>query len=105
MKPLRILHLEDSRRDAELIRFTLEEEGLDCEVVHVKNKEEFEAAIINDVFDVVLSDFALPNYNGLTALDMVRAKAPTVPFILLSGTVGEEVAVRSLKTGATDYIL
>jgi two-component system, cell cycle sensor histidine kinase and response regulator CckA len=102
---LRILHLEDSRRDAELIRCTLEEEGLDCDVLHVKNKDEFEAAITNDIFHVVLSDFALPHYNGLAALDLVRTKIPTLPFILLSGTVGEEVAVQSLKTGATDYIL
>jgi two-component system cell cycle sensor histidine kinase/response regulator CckA len=102
---LRILHLEDSPRDAELIRSILEEEGPNFELVHVTNKESFEAAVTNDPFDVILSDFALPNYNGLTALDFARLKAPAVPFILLSGTVGEEVAVQSLKTGATDYIL
>jgi PAS domain S-box-containing protein len=102
---LRILHLEDSRRDAELIHATLESEGLDFEVFHVKNKEEFETAITQNRFDVILSDFALPHYNGLTALDFARSRVPSVPFILLSGTVGEEVAVQSLKTGATDYIL
>lgn len=103
--PLHILHLEDTRRDAELILSLLEEEGLNCDVLHVKNKEEYEKAITERVFDVILSDFALPHYNGLTALDFARRKVPTVPFILLSGTVGEEVAVQSLKTGATDYIL
>jgi len=102
---LRILHLEDSPRDAELIRSLLEEEGVDFEVAHVTNKETFEAAITKSSFDVILSDFALPNYNGLTALDFARLNAPHVPFILVSGTVGEEVAVQSLKTGATDYIL
>src|SRR4051812_39374572 len=96
--PLRILHLEDTGRDAELIRATLENEGLNCDLLHVKNKAEFEAAVEQQVFDVVLSDFALPHYNGLTALDVVRAKDPAVPFILLSGTVGEEIAVQSLKT-------
>ena len=103
--PLRILHLEDNRRDAELVRSILEEEGLDWEIVHVKNKEEFEAAITSNVFDVILSDFALPHYNGLTALDFARTKTPWVPFILVSGTIGEEMAVQSLRTGATDYIL
>jgi len=102
---LNILHLEDSRRDAELIEAMLENEGLDCDVLHVKNREDFEAAITGKSFDVILSDFALPHYNGLSALDFARSKAPNIPFILLSGTVGEEVAVQSLKTGATDYIL
>ncbi len=103
--PLRILHLEDSPRDAEMIRSTLEEDGLDCQIMQVTNQGEFEAAITNHAFDVILSDFALPQYCGLTALDLVRAKGLPIPFILLSGTVGEEVAVQSLKTGATDYIL
>jgi len=103
--PLRILHLEDSSRDAELIQDTLEAGGLNCTILHVKNKDDFEAAIANGSFDVVLSDFALPHYNGLIALDFVRSKSPSVPFILLSGTIGEELAIQSLKTGATDYIL
>jgi PAS domain S-box-containing protein len=102
---LRILHLEDNSRDAELIHALLEADGLDCTIRHVKNREEFEAAIEHGAFDVILSDFALPNYNGLSALSEAQSKAPSVPFILLSGTVGEEVAVQSLKTGATDYIL
>jgi PAS domain S-box-containing protein len=102
---LRILHLEDSRRDAELTRATLEGEGLVCQIVHVKNREEFESAVVQERFDVILSDYSLPDYNGFSALDFVRGKVPDVPFILLSGTVGEEVAVESLKTGATDYIL
>ena len=102
---LRVLHLEDSRRDAELIQSMLEEEGLSCEVVHAKNQDEFEAAMTSKSFDVILSDFALPHYNGLSALDFARSKSSTVPFILVSGTVGEELAVQSLRTGATDYIL
>jgi PAS domain S-box-containing protein len=103
--PLRILHLEDSRRDAELIREMLEDQGLACEVIHVKNQQEFERAVTHDLYDVILSDFRLPNYNGLAALDFARSRSPSVPFILLSGTVGEELAVQSLRTGATDYIL
>ncbi len=103
--PLRVLHLEDSRQDAELIRSALESEGLHCEVVHVKNRVEFEAAMAQDPFDLILSDFALPGYDGLSALSVARDKHPNVPFILLSGTLGEDQAVESLKSGATDYIL
>src|SRR6185503_1975734 len=103
--PLRVLHLEDSRRDAELIQSTFESEGLDCQVVHVKNREQFEAVVLQQRFDVILSDYSLPHYNGFSALDFVRARDADVPFILVSGTLGEELAVQGLKSGATDYIL
>src|SRR5258706_2158119 len=102
---LRILHLEDSPLDAELIHSTLAAEGLDCEVVHVKNQQQFEAAWVQHRFDVILSDYAVPHYDGFLALDFARNKAPAIPFILLSGMLGEELAVDCLKTGATDYIL
>jgi PAS domain S-box-containing protein len=103
--PLRVLHLEDSRRDAELIQSTFESEALDCQVVHVKNQQQFEAAFLQERFDVILSDYSLPHYNGFSALDFVRARDADVPFILVSGTLGEELAVQGLKSGATDYIL
>jgi PAS domain S-box-containing protein len=74
-------------------------------VVHVKNRDQFEAAIALGPFDLILSDFALPDYDGLSALSLARDKHPNVPFILLSGTLGEDQAVESLKSGATDYIL
>lgn len=103
--PLRILHLEDKARDKELIRSALEAEGLDCQIVNVKSREQFEHALTTEQFDVVLSDYALPDYDGFSALEFLRRHAPTIPFILLSGTLGEERAVECLKTGATDYIL
>ncbi|HTD67258.1 MAG TPA: PAS domain S-box protein, partial [Candidatus Limnocylindria bacterium] len=103
--PLRILHLEDSPRDAELIHSTLEAESLGCDVTHVKNREEFEKALEQDRFHIILSDYGLPHYDGFAALGYARAKQPHVPFILLSGTLGEEQAVDSLKNGATDYVL
>src|SRR5438309_9232782 len=99
--PLRILHLEDSALDAELIQAALETEGLKSDVVHVKSREDFEAALTPDRFDVILCDYSLPNYNGISALEFARRKAPAVPFVLLSGTLGEEVAVECLKAGAT----
>src|SRR3954469_5892905 len=102
---IRILHLEDNARDAELTRTSLEDSECACEVTHVKNQAEFEAAVTAGQFDVILSDFALPHYNGLSALDFARKISPDIPFILVSGTMGEDLAVQSLRTGATDYIL
>src|SRR6266852_1259283 len=104
-EPLRILHLEDDPLDVELIQGTLDAGGVPCEVRHAQNREQFETALTQDHFDLILSDYSLPNYNGFAALEFARNKVPGIPFILLSGTLGEEVAVESLKTGATDYIL
>jgi two-component system, cell cycle sensor histidine kinase and response regulator CckA len=102
---LRILHLEDNPRDAELIRSAIEAEGLDCELRQVKNRLEFESAVASDQFDVILCDYQLPDYNGFAALTHVRQTQADTPVILLSGTLGEEQAVDSLKSGATDYVL
>ena len=103
--PVIILHLEDSPSDAELIRSTMEVENLNCHIIQVSSRETFEAALDRNRFDVILSDYGLPDYDGLTAMHFARERQPDVPFILLSGTLGEEVAVESLKTGATDYVL
>ena len=106
LKPhLRILHLEDNLRDAELIREHLEAEGLDCEITLASDRQAFESALNQSVFDLILCDNSLPDYDGLAALAQARAKQPATPFIFISGTLGEEVAVECLKTGATDYVL
>jgi PAS domain S-box-containing protein len=103
--PLRVLHLDDSPLDAQLVQSTLEAGGADCEVTHVKKREEFEAVLERERFDVILCDYVLPGYDGISALEFARKAAPGIPFILLSGSLGEELAVECLKTGATDYIL
>jgi DNA-binding NtrC family response regulator len=106
MKPrLRVLHLEDNSRDAELIRSTLEDGGFECDVVVVDNRKDFTTALTQGQFDIILSDFGLGDYDGLAALEFSRKTQPDVPFILVSGTLGEDEAVESLKSGATDYIL
>src|ERR1043166_1311668 len=102
---LRVLHFEDSQSDADLLRATLENEGFDCQLVLVESKNAFEAAVTEGGFDIILSDYAVPGYNGLSALGLARKLRPDVPFILVSGTLGEEQAVDSLKSGATDYVL
>lgn len=103
--PIRILYLEDNASDLALITATLEAECLECEVLHVKSREEFEAALERGHFDVILADYALPNYDGFAALRAAQQRREFVPFILLSGTLDEEHAVQSLKNGAADYIL
>lgn len=104
-KPLHILHLEDDPDFAELVRTLLQEDALEAELKRVAGRAEFEAALDNDKFDVILSDFRLPKFTGLEALAYVRKGHPDLPFILLSGTIGEHAAIESLKAGATDYVL
>jgi PAS domain S-box-containing protein/diguanylate cyclase (GGDEF)-like protein len=104
-RPIRVLHLEDDPRDAELIRGKLKEDGLAVDIVWTNGRREFETALQGKQFDVVLSDFNLPDYDGLSALKSVRRIHPELPVIVISGTVGEDEAVECLKAGATDYVL
>jgi two-component system, cell cycle sensor histidine kinase and response regulator CckA len=104
-RPIQMLHLEDSPRDAELVRHKLEIEGLSCNITLVKSKDTFEAALAHESFDLIISDYNLPGYSGVTALKQAQAIQPDVPVILISGTVGEDQAVKCLQIGATDYLL
>ena len=102
--PLRVLHLEDDVRDAELIRATLESEGVACAVTRVETRDDFLAALGQPI-DVILADHRLPGFDGLAALEAATDACPHVPFLFVSGTLGEEVAIHALKHGATDYVL
>lgn len=102
---LRILHLEDDPGDAELVQSILSSEGIDCETLVVASREDFVAALELGGFDLILADFALPAFDGMTALKMVWEKYPDLPFIFVSGRLGEEAAIESLRNGATDYVL
>ena len=102
---LRLLHLEDNPLDADIIRESLKTDDFECEQILVKTRQEYESAIAQGHFDLVLSDFNVPGYDGLSALTLARRAMPDVPFILVSGTLGEEQAIESLKAGATDYVL
>jgi two-component sensor histidine kinase len=101
---LRILLLEDSALDAELVTEVLSA-ALNASVHRVVLEEEFRTAIENETWDLVLADYLLPGFDGLSALDLVRGLRPNLPFIFVSGALGEEVAVETLKRGATDYVL
>jgi len=102
--PLRILSLEDDPNDTGLIQEMLETGGIVCELVRVDTQPAFEASI-GKHFDLILADYTLPSFDGLSALRLAMDACPDVPFIFVSGTLGEEVAIEALKIGATDYVL
>src|SRR6266581_7334072 len=103
--PLRILHLEDDPNDTDLLQAMLQKDGLASELVRVDTQEEFVCALEQSGFDLIISDYSLPSFDGLAALALAREKRPALPIILFSGTIGEEVAIDCLRGGATDYIL
>ena len=102
---LRILLLEDDLTDAELQQRALRSAGFDCAWERVDNERSFSASLDTGAYDVILSDYRLPTFNGLRALQILRERDIDVPFILVSGALGEEAAIESLKLGATDYVL
>lgn len=104
-RPTRVLVLEDNRYDAELIQEHLDLLERELEIVGATNRAEYVAALDSNFFDVILSDYSLPDFDGMAALDTAREKAPGTPFIFVSGVLGEEIAIDSFKYGATDYIL
>ncbi|HYP16148.1 MAG TPA: PAS domain S-box protein [Opitutus sp.] len=102
---MRVLHLEDSAPDAELVAARLAAECPDCTIQHAASREQFEAALDDGAFDLILSDYTLQNFDGLSALEIARERCPAKPFIFLSGTIGEERAIEALRRGATDYVI
>jgi len=102
--PLRILFVEDSDADAELIRLHLELDGVQAEFQRVDDEPRYLAAL-EATPNLILSDYSLPRFNGLRALQLLRERKLDIPFILISGTVGEDIAVNAIKQGADDYIM
>jgi two-component sensor histidine kinase/CheY-like chemotaxis protein len=101
---IRILLLEDSDLDAELIAGHMRRSGIAHEIARVATRDDFVEALSGD-HDLILADYSLPSFDGLSALAIARAQAPETPFIFVSGTLGEEIAIDSFKQGATDYVL
>ena len=102
---LRILHLEDNPNDVELIRETIISQGIDVEMIVADTRSDFVDALEKGNYDLILADYTLPSFDGLSALSIVREKFSHLPFIFVTGTMGEEKAVETLKKGATDYVL
>ena len=96
--PLRVLLLEDSEIDAELVTSNLVKSW------H-SHRVDYAAALRRHEHDIILADYSLPDFDGLSALNMARAESPHIPFIFVSGIVGEEFATNALTRGATDYVV
>jgi PAS domain S-box-containing protein len=101
---LRILHLEDNPGDALLVQETLEADGVACQITRVDTEAAFVASLARNEVDLILADYTLPSFDGLYALKLAREAQLHVPFIFVSGTLGEDVAIDALKIGATDYV-
>ena len=104
IRTLRVLHLEDSELDHELTLAQLRRGGLDVQMLRVDAEPEFLRALEQD-WDAVLSDYNLPGFSGLVALDLLKARGSGIPFLLLSGEIGEDAAVEAMRNGAADYLL
>jgi two-component system cell cycle sensor histidine kinase/response regulator CckA len=102
---MKLLHLEDSTLDAELLDSWLRRAGPRWEIVRVSSREDFVASLDQGGFDVIVSDYRLPGYDGLRALHEARTRRPEVPFVFFTGNLGEARAIEALKSGATDYVL
>jgi PAS domain S-box-containing protein len=103
---LSILLLEDDPRDAMLIEEVLLSGGVECTVTCVQSKQAFTTELAKkDAYSLILADYSLPGFDGLTALEITRRECKDIPFIFVSGSLGEEVAIEALKIGATDYVL
>ncbi|MFZ4387740.1 MAG: response regulator [Chthoniobacterales bacterium] len=110
MKPaerslLRILHLEDSDLDAELLTRELRSGGLEFITRRVQTQTEFEKGLAEFEPTLILADYKLPTFDGMRAIEIVKERSPNIPVIIVSGTVGEETAIQLLRNGATDIVL
>jgi two-component system cell cycle sensor histidine kinase/response regulator CckA len=104
-KAIHILHLEDDAADAELVQATLEAADMACRTTVVQTRDQFTEALQKGGYDVILADYTLPSYDGLSALRLAQERCPDIPFIFVSGTMGEDAAIEGLTKGATDYVL
>jgi len=102
---LHVLHIEDSKEDSELIQRLLLNNGFQCQVTRVETRPQVFDALEKNSYDLILADCKLPGFSGLGALEIAHALKPETPFVFVSGTIGEETAIESLRNGATDYVL
>ncbi len=102
---LRILLLEDNNHDAELIQELLEADQFVCEITRAQTRDEFVAGLEDTGLDLILADYKLPSFDGLSALQLALDARADLPFIFVSGSLGEEVAIEAVKIGATDYVV
>jgi PAS domain S-box-containing protein len=104
-RPLRILMLEDNRVDAELIAYELRKGGLEFSYELVETEDGYREALKDNPPDIILSDYELPTFDGISALIIAQSVAPDLPFVFVTGVMGEDTAIDMLRRGATDYVL
>lgn len=104
-KPITILHLEDDPVDAELVREMISSGNIPSTISQVQTCEEFRKLLKKGGYDIILSDYKLPMFNGIYAMEMAKKYCPDIPFIFVSGALGEDAAIETLTRGATDYVL
>ena len=104
-RPVRILHLEDSRVDHALVKFALQKSGLNHDILLVDTLDDFERELRENRYDIVLADYHLPGFSGLDAWDRLREIGLDLPFVILSGAIGEAAAVEAMHRGVSDYLL
>jgi signal transduction histidine kinase/response regulator of citrate/malate metabolism len=104
-RPLKLLLVEDVEDDAEVVRRELDQGGFEVRMRRVETREELEQALEDQSWDFIIADYAMPKFSGLAALELVRARALDIPFIIVSGAIGEDTAVLAMKGGAHDYLL
>src|SRR5258706_7842647 len=102
---IKVLMLEDVPEDADLQERALQRAGFDCQSLRVDTELDFRRGLKEFEPDLILSDFSMPGFNGLSALAIAQEMRPDIPFIFVSGTIGEERAIESFRKGATDYVL
>ena len=105
MKPLRVLNLEDNIIDAELNQAMISARWPESDFIRVDSREKFNEMLDWRGIDLILSDFTMPGFSGIEALSIARMKRPEIPFLFVSGTIGEDTAIEAMKNGATDYVL
>src|SRR3954471_14893062 len=103
--PVRLLHLEDNPRAARLVEEKLRADGVACQIVHVAQPDEFEAAVLQREFDAVLCDYNIPGYDGFSALQRAHRVQPNVPVIFISGSMGDDQSEKSRNMGAAGYLM
>jgi DNA-binding NtrC family response regulator len=102
--PLHVLYLEDVVRDAELVEDTLSAHGITCQIRRVETETDFLAALDEGGFEIILADYTVAGLDGLSALRIAQERSPDVPFIFVSGTLSQDLAIEALKSGATDCV-
>ncbi|MDZ8092172.1 MAG: PAS domain S-box protein [Nostoc sp. DedQUE05] len=105
MSAFQFLLLEANLTDAEVVQATLIEGGINCELLRVETRAAFIRALESNAIDLILADYALSNFDEMAALTIARRLRPEIPFIFISGSLGEELAIEAIKQGATDYVL